>query len=110
MKTWPVVIEATAQQDWRGYIAHIAAHYGLQPARNTHDDFVATIRELELCAGSLALYYEVPLLAAMGYRRINFVNGHRYYLLYRIVGDEAVVEFAAHFRRSAQRVVTEPRK
>jgi hypothetical protein len=51
------------------------------------------------------LYYEEPIAAAMGYRRINFVEGHHFFMLYRVVGDEAVIEYVANFRRSVRKMI-----
>jgi len=58
-------------------------------------------------AGSRPLYYEELIANAMGYRRINFVEGHHYFMLYRMVGDEAVIEYVAHFRRSVRKMMQE---
>ena len=58
-------------------------------------------------AGSRPLYYEQPIAAAMGYRRISFVEGHHYFMLYRVVEEEAVIEYIAHFRRSVQKMMQE---
>lgn len=105
MIVYSVVIGERARADWQKYITHILQEYGKQPAVNTHNDFIATIQELSRTAGSLQLYYEEPLAAAMGYHRINFVGGHHYYMLYRIVGHEAIIDFVAHYRRSVKRMI-----
>lgn len=106
MKRYRVVIEEQARADWRKYVTHIRDKYGRDPALNTHDDFIATLEEISRSGGNLALYYEEPLAAAMGYHRINFIKGHKYYMLYRISGNEAIVDFVAHFRRSVIKVMT----
>ena len=105
MTLYNVVIGERARADWQGYIIHILQKFGRQPATNTHNDFIATIQELSRTAGSLQLYYDEPLAAAMGYHRINFVVGHHYYMLYRIVGHEAIIDFVSHYRRSVKRMI-----
>lgn len=105
MKTYHVVIVGPAQKQWRDYYDRILNYCGQQPADNTQADFRATIVDLMRTAGSRQLYHEEPLAAAMGYRRINFVEGHHYFMLYRIVGDEAIVEYIAHFRRSVKKMM-----
>ena len=107
MKCWRVVIVGKAQRQWRSYYDWICVNYGRQPADNVQADFRATILDLIKTAGSRPLYNGEPIAAAMGYRRMNFVEGHHYFMLYRLVGDEAVVEYVAHFRRSVKRVLTE---
>ena len=106
MKTYRVVIVGPAQKQWRNYYDRILEYCGRQPADNTQADFRATVVDLMRTAGSRPLYYEEPLAAAMGYRRINFVEGHHYFMLYRMVGDEAVIEYVAHFRRSVKKMMT----
>ena len=105
MNSYQVVIEDSARDCGRRYVTYILNKYGIDEARNTHSDFIATLKELSRSAGSLKLYYEEPLAAAMGYHRINFVNGHQYYMMYRIEGNEAIVDFVAHFRRSVRKVI-----
>lgn len=105
MKTYRVVIVGPAQKQWRDYYDRIRDFCGQQPADNTQADFRATIVDLTRTAGSRQLYHEEPLAAAMGYRRIHFVEGHHYFMLYRLVGDEAVIEYVAHFRRSVKKMM-----
>ena len=107
MRTFRVVIVGPAQQQWRRYYDRIYEYCGQQHAENTQADFRATIVDLMRTAGSRQMYYDEPLAAAMGYHRINFVEGHHYFMLYRIIGNEAVIEYVAHFRRSVKKVLTE---
>lgn len=107
MRTYRVVIVAPAQRQWRAYYDRIDEYCGRQPADHVQADFKATVLDLMRTAGSRPLYYEEPLATAMGYRRINFVEGHSYFMLYRIVGNEAVIEYVAHFRRSVKKVLAE---
>lgn len=105
MKTYRVVIVGPAQKQWRNYYDRILNACGQQPADNTQADLRATIVDLMRTAGSRPLYYEEPIAAAMGYRRVNFVEGHHYFMLYRVVGDEAVIEYVANFRRSVRKMI-----
>ena len=105
MKTYRVVIVGPAQKQWRNYYDCILNSCGQQPADNTQADLRATIVDLMRTAGSRPLYYEEPIAAAMGYRRINFVEGHHFFTLYRVVGDEAVIEYVANFRRSVRKMI-----
>ena len=110
MKTYHVEIVEPAQRQWEGYYDDIYYNCGPQQARNTQNDLTETIIDLTRTAGKRALYHEVPIAAAMGYHRANFVKGHRYFLLYRMEGDEAVVDYIAPFRRSILKMmVEEPR-
>lgn len=106
MRTYNVVIVASAQAMWRKYYNDIAEHCGIDPAKNTQADFKATVLDLMRTAGSRPLYYEEPIAAAMGYHRVNFVGGHKYFMLYRVVGNEAVIEYIAHHKRSVLRMLT----
>ena len=105
MKTYRVVIVGPAQKQWRNYYDCILNSCGQQPADNTQADLRATIVDLMRTAGSRPLYYEEPIAAAIGYRRINFVEGHHFFTLYRVVGDEAVIEYVANFRRSVRKMI-----
>ena len=105
MKNYHVVIVNPAQKQWRHYYDRIRDYCGQQSSDNTQADFRATIVDLMRTAGSRSLYYEEPLAAAMGYRRINFVEGHHFFMLYRVVGDEAVIEYVANFRRSVRKMI-----
>ena len=104
MNTYRVVIVAPAQKQWRNYYDRILNSCGQQPADNTQADLRATIVDLMRTAGSRPLYYEEPIAAAMGYRRVNFVEG-QHFMLYRVVGDEAVIEYVANFRRSVRKMI-----
>ena len=65
-----------------------------QAANNVIDDYDTTLKKLEIIAGSLKLCDD-PDLEGLGYRRINF-ESHRYFMMYRIIGDEVYVERIFH--------------
>lgn len=58
--------------------------------KNILDDFEETKARLTKVAGSL-LECENPRLRMLGYKRINFIK-HRYFILYRIVEDEVIID------------------
>ena len=65
-----------------------------QAAGNVLDDFENTKNSLKQVAGSLKLC-ENPRLAELGYRRINFMS-HKYFMMYRIEGDTAIIDNIFH--------------
>ena len=65
-----------------------------QAATNVLDDFEETKQSLSNIAGSLQLC-ENPQLNALGYRKIHFQT-HRYFMLYRIEGNLAIVDNIFH--------------
>ena len=65
-----------------------------QAAGNVLDDFENTKNLLKQVAGSLKLC-ENPRLAELGYRRINFMS-HKYFMMYRIEGDTAIIDNIFH--------------
>ena len=65
-----------------------------QAAKNILDDFENTKNILKISAESLKIC-ENPKLAKLGYRRINFM-AHRYFMLYRVEGDTAVIDNIFH--------------
>lgn len=107
MKLYRVEIVENAQLQWERYYDDIFITCGPQQARNTQADMKATILDLTRTAGSRPLYHEVPMAAGLGYHRINFIQGHRYYMLYRLEGDVAIIDYIANFRRSVIKMMTE---
>lgn len=90
-----VVITADAEADLEQFIRYLLMEKkNGQAAGNVLDDFEATVQNLKTVAGSLKLC-DHPRLKALGYRRINFLS-HRYFLLYRIVGDVVFVDSIFH--------------
>ena len=65
-----------------------------QAANNIIDDYDATLKKLEVIAGSLRICDD-PDLERLGYRRINF-ESHKYFMMYRIIEDEVYVERIFH--------------
>lgn len=65
-----------------------------QAAKNLLDDFEITKQSLSHVAGSLQDCTN-PKLKEYGYKRINFMS-HRYFMLYRIEGDKAIIDNIFH--------------
>ena len=92
---YKVVLTEDAEADLDGFISYLLLEKGSeQAASNVLEDFQATKDNLSRVAGSLKLC-ENPRLRKLGYRRINFLS-HRYFMLYRIEGDMAIVDNIFH--------------
>lgn len=92
---YKVVITSDAEIDLDEHIQYLLFEKkNLQAASNVLDDFEATKNSLSKVAGSLRLCGN-PKLNKLGYRRINFLS-HRYFMLYRIEGDLAIVDKIFH--------------
>ena len=90
-----VVVTEDAEADLDRYISYLLfVKKSEQAAKNVLEDFEKTIEELSKAAGSLKLC-DNPRLNLLGYRRIDF-RFHRYFILYRIDGDKAVVDNIFH--------------
>ena len=92
---YKVVITEDAEADLDAFIRYLLFEKkNRQAATAVLDDFEATKESLKRVAGSLKLC-DNPKLNVLGYRRINFLS-HRYFMLYRIEGDTAVVDNIFH--------------
>lgn len=92
---YKVVVTREAEEDLDQFIRYlIVEKESVEAARNVLDDFDNTIDTLKLVAGSLKLC-DNPRLRQLEYRRINFLK-HRYFMLYRIVGDVVYVDSIFH--------------
>ena len=90
-----VVITDEAEADLEAYIQYLLFEKkSEQAAKNVLDDFEATKVNLSCVADSLKLG-DNPRLKELGYRRINFMS-HRYFMLYRIEGNTAIVDNIFH--------------
>ena len=65
-----------------------------QAAENLIEDYLETIEDLSLSAGSLKLDDDEKC-AALGYHRIHFKK-HRYFMLFRLEGDTAIIDRIFH--------------
>ena len=95
MDLYNVIISPKALEQLDSYISYI--QYTLmneQAAENVWRDAQETRDRLERCAGSLSLCVH-PQLRALGYRIIRFTH-HRYVMLYRLDGRNAIVEAIYH--------------
>lgn len=92
---YKVVITSDAEADLEGFIRYLLFEKrSEQAATNLLNDFEVTKRSLSRTAGSLKLC-DNPKLKAIGYRRINFLS-HRYFMLYRLKGIDAIVDNIFH--------------
>lgn len=92
---YKVLITSNAEADLEGFIRYLLYEKkSEQAASNVLNDFEATKQILTKVAGSLKLC-DNPKLSVLGYRRINFMS-HRYFMLYRIEGETAVVDSIVH--------------
>lgn len=92
---YKIVVTKDAEADLDQFIKYlIVEKKSLQAAQNVLDDYDATIESLKHVAGSLKLC-DNPRLRELGYRRINFLN-HRYFMMYRVVGDMVYVDNIFH--------------
>lgn len=92
---YKVVVTAEAEIDLEQYIEYLlVVKRSEQAAKNVLEDFEVTIDNLKKVADSLKLC-DNPRLKELGYRRINFLS-HRYFILYRIVGNVVFVDNIFH--------------
>lgn len=92
---YKVIIMEDAEQDLDRFVRYLLFEKrNEQAARNLLDDFESTVVTLSHIAGSLK-ECDNPRLKKLGYRRINFLR-HRYFMLYRIDGNNVVVDNIFH--------------
>ena len=92
---YKVVVTSDAEADLERIIQYlIYEKENIQAAKSVLDDFEATKNRLIRIAGSLKLC-ENPKLKELGYRRIHFL-AHRYFMMYRIVEDTAIIDNIFH--------------
>ena len=92
---YKVVITTDAEEDLDRFIRYLLFEkQNSQAASNVLNDFEETVHTLSNVAGSLKLC-DNPRLNALGYRKIHFLS-HRYFLLYRLEGNQAIVDNVFH--------------
>lgn len=92
---YKIVVTQDAEADLDKYIGYLVYKKGnRQAAKNILDDFEMTKNRLAKVAGSLK-DCENPRLRMLGYKRINFIK-HRYFMLYRIVENEVIIDAIFH--------------
>jgi plasmid stabilization system protein ParE len=92
---YKVLITTDAEADLNRYISYLLfVKKSEQAAQNLLDDFEQTTATLAHVAGSLK-DCENPELKQYGYKRIGFLK-HRYFMLYRIDGNAAIVDNIFH--------------
>jgi len=92
---YKVVITEDAEKDLDNFVSYLLfVKKSEQAASNLLDDFEVTQNSLTRVAGSLKDCTN-PKLKEQGYKRINFMS-HRYFMLYRIENDKAIVDNIFH--------------
>ena len=92
---YKVVITSDAENNLAAFIEYLLYEKdNEQAASNVLADFDLTIQRLAKSAASLKLC-DNPKLKKLGYRRINFLS-HRYFMLYRIEGNLAIIDNIFH--------------
>ena len=90
-----VVLTSDAEQDLDGVLSYLVYRKrNREAAISLLEDFQETIESLTRSAGSLKLDDD-PNLARREYRRIH-LSRHRYFMLYRVDDDVAVVDRIFH--------------
>ncbi|SEM44958.1 Plasmid stabilization system protein ParE [Butyrivibrio sp. ob235] len=103
---YKVFVTDDAEADLDRFIKYlIEVKMNKQAARNVLDDYDATIERLSIVAGSLKLVDDEDL-ANLGYRKIRFMK-HRYFLLYRVEDDTAIVDAIFHDLQDYENVFKE---
>lgn len=92
---YEVLVTPEAEEELNQYIQYlIFEKKNKQAAKNVLDDFEETVGKLSRVADSLKLC-DNSKLKKLGYCRINF-RRHRYFLLYRIEENTAIVDAVFH--------------
>ena len=92
---YKVVMTTDAEEDLDRFIRYLLfERQNSQAASNVLNDFEATKQTLSNVAGSLKLC-DNPRLNVLGYRKIHFLS-HRYFMLYRVEGNLAIVDNTFH--------------
>jgi plasmid stabilization system protein ParE len=102
---YKIIITEDAEADLERFIFYLLfVKKSQQAAANVLDDFEQTKNELSRVAGSLK-DCENPQLQKYGYKRINFLH-HRYFMLYRIEEDTAIVDNIFHDLQDYEHMLT----
>ena len=92
---YKVVITSDAEEDLDRFVRYLLFEkMNPQAAANVLNDFEKTKQTLARVAGSLQLC-DHPRLNVLGYRKMHFQT-HRYFMLYRIEDDLAIVDNIFH--------------
>lgn len=92
---YKVQLTSEAENDLDSFVSYMLFNLeNPQAARHLTDDFEKTKEKLSTVAGSTSLCKK-SRLAALGYRRFNFLQ-MKYFMLYRMEGNTAVVDNIFH--------------
>ena len=98
---YKVVLTSDAEEDLDQFIRYLLYE---KKSKQAAEDFEVTKQSLSRAAGSLKLC-DNPKLKAQGYRRIHFLS-HRYFMLYRIEDDLAIVDNIFHELQDYENKIT----
>ena len=102
---YKVVLTSDAEEDLNQFIRYLLYEKkSEQAASNVLDDFEVTKQSLSRVADSLKLC-DHPKLKAQGYRKIHFLS-HRYFMLYRIEENLAIVDSIFHELQDYENKIT----
>lgn len=95
MKKYEIIVSDLTKEKLRSCLAYLKFQLDSeQAAKSVYQDYVLTRKKLESLAGSIRLDDD-PDLAALGYHRMHFEK-HNYFLLYRVEGDKALIDYLFH--------------
>ena len=98
---YKIVLTSDAEEDLNQFIRYLLYE---KKSKQAAEDFEVTKQSLSRAAGSLKLC-DNPKLKAQGYRRIHFLS-HRYFMLYRIEDDLAIVDNIFHELQDYENKIT----
>ena len=103
-QTWKVLATDDVEEDLSEFVGYLLYEkMSEQAAAAVIADYDDTLVQLGKVAGSLKIV-DNPHLAAFGYRRINFLR-HKYYFLYRVTGDIAIVDGMYHYLQDQNNIM-----
>lgn len=101
---YKIVVTSDAEADLDEFIRYLLYEKkNIQAASNVLEDFEATKESLSHVAGALKLC-DNPKLSALGYRKIHFLT-HRYFMLYRLEGQVAVIDAIFHELQDYENII-----
>jgi plasmid stabilization system protein ParE len=102
---YKVIITEDAEADLDRFISYLLFFKkSQQAAANVLDDFEDTKNKLSYVAGSLK-DCDNPRLRQYGYKCIHFLH-HKYFMLYRIDGNTAIVDNIFHDLQDYEHILT----
>jgi len=96
MKKYKVIVTPDAKEELKEYLSYLRnVKKNPQAVRNILEDFRATTNTLSKMADSIAEPASEKLKSRKE-KRLNFVNGHNYFVLYKIVDEKVYITDVFH--------------